>query len=196
MDHANYDNSPPYYGQEKDEYYDKGQGIPQIDVDSINMSEVHKNNFLFTQDHVNDYNSMAKGSQKVVGKYADKVSEMFFSEKNIKRIQKKIKEEIYLKTDHKYRLDVDQDSQDIMIVMTALFENKAKFLPCKVVSQVKKLNQEVVDYAVPDMITQIKQYYGYVDDINKDLEPLARPVNVSSAGGLSLPSVTSTWDLR
>ena len=78
--------------------------------------------------------------------------------------------------------------------MTALFENKAKFLPCKVVSQVKKLNHEVVNYAVPDMITQIKQYYGYIEDINKDLEPISRPVNVSNAGRLSLPSVTSIWE--
>ena len=195
MDYADFDKSPPYHGQEQDEYFDKGQGIPQLDTDNINLETVHKTNFLFTQDHVNDYNSMAKQSQKVVGKNADKVSEVFFSDKNINRIQKKIKEEVYIKTNKKYRLDVDQDSQDLMVAMSALFTNNAKFLPCKIVSQVKKLNQEVVDYIVPDMITQIKQYYGYIDDINNELEPLDRPVNVSNAGRLSLPSVTSTWEM-
>ncbi len=109
------------------------------------------------------------------------------------RIQKKIKEEVYKRTNGQYTLDEDQDESDLMIVMRAIYLDKCKNLNEQPIRQVKLLNQQTVDYIVPDMITNIKQYFGYVKDINKPLTPMMRPMNVNNAGRKLLPSITTLW---
>ena len=123
----------------------------------------------------------------------NEITKIFFSDENMKRIQKKIKEEVYKRTGGQYRLDEDQDDSDLMIVMRALYLDKCKNLPDQPIRQVKILNQYTVDYIVPDMITNIKQYFGYVNDINKPLTPMMRPMNVNNAGRKLLPSITTLW---
>lgn len=123
----------------------------------------------------------------------NEITVIFFSDENIKRIQKKIKEEIYKKTKGQYVLDEDQDESDLTIAMRAIYLDKCKNLPGQTIRQVKLLNDQVVDYVVPDMISNIKQYFGYVKDINKPLVPMMRPMNVNNAGRRQLPSITTLW---
>ena len=125
----------------------------------------------------------------------DPVTKLFFSNDNVKRIQRHIKEEISRRTHGKYKLSEDQDASDLLVSMrSVLFDanNGAKYLPFKIVKQVKKLNRAVVQYVVPDMVENIKQYYGYISDIEKPLTPMLRPMNVSSAGRKLLSSPMST----
>lgn len=121
------------------------------------------------------------------------VGKLFFSNENVKRIQQQIRSEIYEKTQHKYKLDEDQDDSDLLIAMRAMYMEQGIYREDNPVRQVKQLNKRIVDYVVPDMITEIKQYYGYLKDINEPLKPIDRPMNVSSAGRRSLPSITTTW---
>lgn len=123
----------------------------------------------------------------------NEITKLFFSNENMKRIQKKIKEQIYIKTKRQYILDEDQDEADLTIVMRAIYLDKCKNLPGQTVRQVKILNDQVVDYVVPDMISNIKQYFGYIKDINKPLVPIMRPMNVNNAGRQLLPSITTVW---
>lgn len=118
----------------------------------------------------------------------------FFSNKNIERIQKKIRREIFNQTNKKYILDVDQDVLDLVTAMGAVYKEHSKELPSKTIRQVKKLNDQTVQYVVPDMITAIKQYYGYLRDIQNPPRFLDNmPLNVSSAGRKQLRSVTTLW---
>lgn len=121
------------------------------------------------------------------------ITVVFFSDENMKRIQKKIKEEVLQRTKGQYQLDEDQDEADLMIVMRAIYLDKCKNLPGETVRQVKLLNQQTVDYIVPDLISNIKQYFGYIKDINQPLQPMMRPMNVSSAGRRQLSSITTLW---
>ena len=125
----------------------------------------------------------------------DPVTELFFSQENMNRIQKLIKQDVKLRTNGQYRLEVDQDEADLLIGMRAVFFDMygARFLPFKIKHQVKELNRKVVNYLVPNMVSEMKQEYGYIKEINKPLEPIDRPINVSSAGRLNLPSITTTW---
>jgi hypothetical protein len=43
------------------------------------------------------------------------------------------------------------------------------------------------------MLSMIKQDEEYINQLNKPIIPIALPVNVSRAGRLSLPSVTTTF---
>ncbi len=156
-------------------------------------NDIQKTPFLFFQDHKNNYNNMAptilKGQQT-----ENELSKIFFSQRNIRRIQEQIKQEVLIKTKGKYKLDHDQEETDLLICMRGVYFEHAKFLPDRIVHQVKKLNTQTVNYVVPDMITAIKQYYSYIKEINEPLKPMIRPLNVNNGGRRTLPSVTSLWN--
>lgn len=131
----------------------------------------------------------------VCGKNQDEngVSKVFFSEENIKRIQKMIKREVFLRTNKQFRLDDDQDESDLLVAMRAIYLEESRNLPFQIIKQVKLLNRKVVGYIVPDMITEIKQSYAYIREINEPIKPIDRPVNVTHAGRKTLPAITSIW---
>lgn len=109
----------------------------------------------------------------------------FFSKKNIIEIQKKIKSKVYLETQGKVILEEDQDDSDLLIVMRAVYYQEGRFLPPEVMPidyQVKKLNIKVINYLYPDLMTNIKQEYYYIKEINEPIKPIDRPVNVNIKG--------------
>ncbi len=123
----------------------------------------------------------------------NEITVLFFSNDNMSRIQKRIREEVVKRTKGQYILDEDQDESDLMIVMRAVYLDKCKNLPGQPVRQVKILNEQTIEYIVPDLISNIKQYFGYIKDINAPLKPMMRPMNVNNAGRRLLPSMTTLW---
>jgi len=159
-------------------------------IDGNNYSSV-ENSFNLYQENVNNY----EGSSRILkGIHTDsELSKIFFSKDNIKRIQKKIKKEINVRTNGKYILQADQNEDHLLIVMRSIYLQKGRNLQKNFIRQVKVLNTDVVEDVVPGMITNIKTYYGYIDDITKPLNPIPRPVNVNQAGTKTLPSITTTF---
>jgi len=124
---------------------------------------------------------------------ATPLGELYFCIENIQRIQKMIKYEIFRRTKGKYKLEVDQNETDLLVVMRATYISDAENSPYRLVHQVKILNNKTIDKIVPDMISIIKQDEEYVNKLDKPIDPIPLPVNVSRAGRLSLPSVTTTF---
>jgi len=118
------------------------------------------------------------------------IGAIFFSETNIRRIQEKIKIEIFIKSNGKYKLTRDQNTTDLLIVMRDVFISDNLNSPFKPIHQVKRLNEKVLDKIIPDMLSMIKQDEEYKRFIEAPINPIALPVNVSRAGRKSLPSVT------
>lgn len=148
----------------------------------INTKSPGQPPFVQFQASPDEYHDNVQYSERVTNMKFDQVGHTFFSNDNIKRIQKKIKREFYLRTKREFKLDVDQDEHKLLIAMQSVYAEKGRYLPTHMVRQVKQLNSDLVDYILPDMITEAKQYYGYMRDINQPLKPIARPMNVSSAG--------------
>ncbi len=169
----------------------------EYDISSAKNKDYRNNNVeayyekLQEKSSTQNYDRARQATQGLFEK--NEITKIFFSDENMKRIQKKIKEEVYRRTNGQYKLDEDQDDSDLMIVMRALYLDKCKNLPEQPIRQVKILNQYTVDYIVPDMITNIKQYFGYIKDINQPLTPMMRPMNVNNAGRKLLPSITTLW---
>jgi hypothetical protein len=59
------------------------------------------------------------------------------------------------------------------------------------VHQVKELNHRTIERIIPDMLSMIRQDQKYLDELDRPINPIPRPINVSRAGRLSLPSTTS-----
>jgi hypothetical protein len=171
---------------------DQGQGIETLSKKNMTILDSYKTGFLLTNDHRQNYNNMGEVVLKGVME-CSKLSDLFFSDKNIQRIQKKLKVEVFNRTNGKYILDADQDKTKLALIMRNIYLEYALNQPKNLVRQTKKLNKLTVDAVVPGIITNIKQYYGYIKDINQPLKPMNRPVNMNSAGRNSLPSFTTTW---
>jgi hypothetical protein len=122
------------------------------------------------------------------------LGEVFFSPDNIKRIQNKIKKSIFIESKGKYKLQVDQNESDLLVVMRAVYIQDSYNAPYRIIHQVKELNEKVINRILPDMISNIKQNEEYLNIIDKPIDPIPLPVNVSRAGRLSLPSVTTIWN--
>lgn len=121
------------------------------------------------------------------------VAKLFFSVTNIKRIQKQIKREIYERSYKKFKLSEDQNVLDLLLSMIVVYGQYGKDLPTSVTRQVKLLNIQTVQYVAPDMITNLKQHYGYLDDIKNPINPLPQPLNVNNAGRRNLPGATMIY---
>lgn len=165
------------------------QNTTQFDFNSIKYSPF--SNEIYQEHKPFNSTTTTVGMKNVF--VDDPVGEIFFSPANIHRIQKQIKKSIYENTNHKYMLEEDQDESDIIVTMRAMYQEHGKYRKDAPIRQVKTLNKKVVEFVVPDMITEIKQYYGYLKDINEPLKPIARPMNVCNAGRRTLPSITTTW---
>ena len=122
------------------------------------------------------------------------LGEVFFSPDNINRLQNKIKKSIFIETKGKYKLQIDQNESDLLIVMRAVYIQDSYNAPYRIIHQVKELNEKVINRILPDMVSNIKQNEEYLNVIDKPMDPIPLPVNVSRAGRLSLPSVTTIWN--
>lgn len=119
------------------------------------------------------------------------LAKIYFSQENIDRINKQVRREIYRRTDGKFRIEKDSDNLDMQTVMDIVFDEHAKHLPDQIIRQVKLLNNQTVDYIVPNAITMIDQTSKYLKQLDQPIQPMDRPLNVNNGGRKTLPSMTS-----
>ena len=189
---ATFDNRPPMYGREPEAFYDRGSGVPVMDETNMTVQDIYRTPFLFLQEHRKNYTNLASTALKGIQSESE-LSKLFFSDDNIKRIQKKIREEVFKRTNGEFRLDVDQDLTELFLAMRAVYMEHARFLPGAIVRQCKRLNEKVVSEQIGSIVTNIKQEYGYLKEINKPLNPIPRPLNMGNKGRKTLPAVTTTY---
>lgn len=166
----------------------------------LNTKDVYKGNNatinfgMESREEYTPYNTTNLANTVLRGTMEDnEVSRLFFSEENIKRIQKKIKVEVYERSQGKFKLVEDQDESDLIVIMRYIYLDYGKNLPNEIVRQVKILNDKTVNYLLPDILTNIKQYYGYIRDISTPITPLIRPMSTNTNGRRALPSYTTLW---
>lgn len=117
----------------------------------------------------------------------DQVSSAFFTPANVARIQAEIKRGVYLRSGPKKYVIDDQDVDEIKIIMRALYLQYSKNNDYNIQGQVNDLNQMVVDWAVPRILSEIDQHLYFLNDISHMPVPLAQPMSMSGAGTRSLP---------
>lgn len=125
--------------------------------------------------------------------YYEPVAIEFFSKKNVNLMQCKIKQSIYNETKGKVILDEDLDETELLIAMRAIYLQEGRFLPNNIIHQVKRLNLKVINYIIPDIITNIKQQYYYIKEINSPIKTIDRPINDSVKGRKLLQSTFLEW---
>jgi len=120
------------------------------------------------------------------------LSNAFFSNSNMQRLQNLLRFAVYKASGNKYIIG-NQNNTDLTIIMRAIYLQYAKHLPYQLKEQVSELNNHVINFSLPKVLSEVKQHLYYVNDVQHLPVPLEHPKNLSSAGTRSLRSVTTTF---
>jgi hypothetical protein len=109
------------------------------------------------------------------------LSNLFFSNNNVQRIQKDIIQNVYRKSNGKYKIG-NQSQDELLIIMRSIFLQKSLNLNNNIEQQCLQLNKFVVDFSTEQIIPAIELYMYYQKDIASNPVPIEHPKNMSMAG--------------
>ena len=104
---------------------------------------------------------------------------------HINLLQKGIRNKILNETNGQFNIGRQKDDE-LKIVMRSIYFQYSKNLPNNIKEQVLDLNTRVIDWCVPEIISNIKQSIQYLKDISTLPEPLDRSVLPSKKGTKTL----------
>lgn len=107
------------------------------------------------------------------------VNSLFFSQKNVDALQHGIRYRVFNRTS---KVIDNQSERELRVVMRSIYLQYARNLPTNIVEQVRDLNSKVLDYIVPKIIIEVKQYDTYIRDASSLPEPMDRGLNTSTTG--------------
>ena len=111
------------------------------------------------------------------------LSNLYFSANNINALQEGIRYKVFTQTNQTIGR---QSDSELKIVMRGIFLQYARNNPGDTIGQVRELNGKVLDYAVPEVISNLRQYQKYLYDASTMPEPLARAPIATMKGSRSL----------
>lgn len=118
---------------------------------------------------------------------SDAVSDLFFSRVNIDALQDGIRYRVHVQSGAR-RLVIDRQSDiDLLLVMKGIYLEHARHVRdggC--VRHVRRLNEKVLDYAVPRVLAEVDMYLKYRHDVSTIAVPMDRPANMSLKGDRQL----------
>ena len=100
------------------------------------------------------------------------VTKIFFSSTNVKAIQDSIRFYVFKETNDQIS---HQSDEQLYVIMRAIALQFGNFITPEPVNEVKRLNIKVIERCVKDIVTELKQYRGYIDDLAKLPIPLENP---------------------
>ena len=113
------------------------------------------------------------------------VSKLFFSIDNINLLQRGIRNKIL--NDTQGEINISRQSDDeLKIIMRSIYFQYGKNSSYNVRDQVLSLNTRVIEWSVPEIISNIKQSQKYLQDISTMPVPLERSTLPSTKGTKTL----------
>jgi hypothetical protein len=112
------------------------------------------------------------------------LNQTYFSPPNFKLLQNQIRYAVYQETG---QIIDEQSSDDLFMIMRAIYLTYGRNLPHNIKEQIEELNAKVLDWCVPKIVAEVQMYSRYLKDIDTMPVPMSHPVSLSSAGSKSLP---------
>jgi hypothetical protein len=108
---------------------------------------------------------------------ATKLNLMYFSAKNIQYIQDTLKNEIYKRSNGIYKL-LPQNEDDLKVIMRGYFLQYVENDVGNETSELKRLNNIVLNFLIPRLMNESEGYYKYIRDQSTLVMPFDRAVPV------------------
>ena len=151
-------------------------GRVKIDIDSI------KTNFnLYQELNSGNKNYKNEALKTILSNYREPLHCEFFSKKNIDLLQTSIIKNIYNLSNGKYKIKRQSD-RELKLIMRSIYLQYSQHKKCNIKKQIYHLNKKILEYALPNILTNIKQFIGYKRDVDYLPIPLNNPQNLSIKG--------------
>lgn len=128
--------------------------------------------------------------RKLTGTQSNKLKDIFFSNYNIMKINKGLVYSVYLKSNKKYKISL-QNKEDLLIVMNYIYNLKSCNLPNNIKNQVALLNKQVVDEVLSDVMINAEYNIKYINQLDKPLQPIMNPISTNK--NKTLPSISGVF---
>jgi hypothetical protein len=135
---------------------------------------------LYEDNNVNNDNSYY-----MTGTFSkNNLSDLYYSQSNIDLLQDSIIKGVFKNTNG---TKISKQSDDeLLIVMKSIYLQYCKHQPNNIQQQIRELNKKVLDYCIPNVVSALKQYNGYIDDITKPQQIMNMPEFVNTKGDKTL----------
>lgn len=109
------------------------------------------------------------------------LSDLFFCEDNINVLQDAIRYRVWVETDKKYVIGRQSDTE-LKVVMRSIYYQNAMHQKEDLVGQVRALNAKVLEWVIPEVLSNLKQYEVYRKDASTLPVPMERGALATSKG--------------
>jgi hypothetical protein len=154
-------------------------GIGRVDLMSSGPSSLNIPSYVTAPSDNSNY------SREAVSKQTQRtpLSDLYFSCTNIDAVQDAIRYQVFVQT----KLVVGRQSDaELKIVMRGVFLQHGRNNPNDIVGQVRELNGKVLEYAVPEVVSNLLQYQKYIVDASTMPMPLDRAPIATMKGSRTL----------
>jgi hypothetical protein len=103
------------------------------------------------------------------------LSNAFFSKENIQIIQNAIRAGVYKKSNKQYIIG-PQNCDTLKIIMRSTFLQSSVNKPNDITGQIRELNNLVIDYCVPQLLSDATGYVTYRKDVSTMYTPIEKPM--------------------
>lgn len=114
------------------------------------------------------------------------ISDSFFCPANVTTIQNTLRRYVFERSQPKGYVIDEQSTDELKIIMRAMYYQYAKHMKDDIAGQVNDLNSKVVEWSGPHILSAVDHYMYYLKDIDTLPVPMPQPVHLSSAGSKSL----------
>jgi hypothetical protein len=103
------------------------------------------------------------------------LAQVYFSAENMQIVQNALRANVYKLSDGKINIP-NQNVDNLKIIMRGIYMEYAEHYPKDIKGQVERLNQLVLDYAVPKLYSEAVGYMQYLVDQSTLAMPMDRPL--------------------
>uniref|UniRef100_A0A6C0J0C0 Minor capsid protein P8 central region domain-containing protein n=1 Tax=viral metagenome TaxID=1070528 RepID=A0A6C0J0C0_9ZZZZ len=165
------------YNDSQTEFYLKNIRNGRVNI----TGDTHKNCKMPLYEESNRGNHLYKNYalKSIISTDGNKLSSNYFSKKNIDLIQNQLIKKVFIETDYKIKR---QSDTELKIIMRSVYLQYSKNIEKNIDKQILELNNLVYTYALPNIVSNLKQFLGYSKDISTLPIPLNLPENLSIKG--------------
>jgi hypothetical protein len=109
------------------------------------------------------------------------ISDLYFSSNNVNVLQDGIRYKVWKETQQRYTIGRQNDNE-LRIVMRSIYFQYAKHQPKDIVGQVRELNAKVLEWVVPEIVSNLRQHERYRVDASQLPMPLEHPTMMTQKG--------------
>jgi hypothetical protein len=161
--------------------YDNNQYNGRIDIMGPNIEQFQLfDNPLTNSKQITSYDDALNGNWE-----QNTLSKAYFSKENIQIIQNGIRAGVYKSTNGLHNI-APQDETTLKIIMRSIFLQNAVNRNDHIKEQIIELNNLVYQDTIPRIVSEIKAYIKYKNDVSTLAVPHDRPAYVNTKGDKQL----------